>query len=55
VALAEQGAWALAHGRGERAALAAGRWLSERVPELPSTVEAASRVAPSAVLSGLAD
>jgi alkylation response protein AidB-like acyl-CoA dehydrogenase len=55
VALSEQGAWALAHGRGERAALAAGRWLSERVPELPSAGEAASRVAPSALLSGLGD
>jgi len=55
VALAEQGAWALAHGRGARAARAAGRWLSERVPELPSAGEAASRVAPSALLSGLED
>jgi alkylation response protein AidB-like acyl-CoA dehydrogenase len=55
VALSEQGAWALAHGRGERAALAAGRWLSERVTELPSAVEASARVAPSARLSGLAD
>jgi hypothetical protein len=55
VALAEQGAWALAHGRGERAARVAGRWLTERVPELPSAGEAAARVAPSALLSGLAD
>jgi len=55
VALAEQGAWALAHGRGERAALAAGRWLSERVTELPPAAEASARVAPSALLSGLED
>jgi hypothetical protein len=55
VALAEQGAWALAHGRGERAAHAAGRWLRERVPELPSVGEATARVAPTALLSGLAD
>ena len=55
VALAEQGAWALAHGRGERAAHAAGRWLRQRVPELPSVGEATARVAPTALLSGLAD
>jgi Acyl-CoA dehydrogenase, C-terminal domain len=55
VALAEQGAWALAQGRGERAALAAGRWLSERVTELPSAAEASARVAPSALLSGVED
>ena len=55
VALSEQGAWALANGRGERAALAAGRWLSERVTELPSAGEASARVAPSALLSGFAD
>jgi hypothetical protein len=55
VALVEQGAWALAHGRGERAAHAAGRWLRERVPELPSVGEATARVAPTALLSGLAD
>jgi len=55
VALAEQGAWALAHGRGERAAEVAGRWLRERAPELPSASEAAARVAPSALLSGLED
>jgi len=55
VALSEQGAWALAHGRGERAALAAGRWLSERVTELPAAGEASTRVGPSALLSGLAD
>jgi len=51
----EQGAWALAHGRGERAALAAGRWLEERVPEFPSADEATARLAASAALSGLAD
>jgi alkylation response protein AidB-like acyl-CoA dehydrogenase len=55
VALAEQGAWALAHGRGERAAVAARRWLGERVPELPSVEEASARVRASALLSGLAD
>ena len=55
VALAEQGAWALAHGRGERAALAAERWLAQRVPELPSADEATARLAASAALSGLAE
>ena len=55
VALCEQGAWALAHGRGERAAVAARRWLGERVAELPSAGEASGRVAASALLSGLAE
>jgi alkylation response protein AidB-like acyl-CoA dehydrogenase len=55
VALAEQGAWALAHGRGERAALAAQRWLTERVPEVPSAAEATARLLASAALSGLAE
>jgi acyl-CoA dehydrogenase len=55
VALSEQGAWAIAHGRGERAALAARRWLTKRVPELPSVDEATARVAASALLSGLED
>ncbi len=55
VALAEQGAWALAHGRGERAALAAERWLTQRVPEVPSAGEATARLLASAALSGLAD
>jgi alkylation response protein AidB-like acyl-CoA dehydrogenase len=55
VALAEQGAWALAHGRGERAALAAARWRAQRVPELPSADEATARLLASAALSGLAE
>jgi alkylation response protein AidB-like acyl-CoA dehydrogenase len=55
VALAEQGAWALAHGRGERAALAAERWLTQRVPEVPSAGEATARLLASAALSGLAE
>jgi alkylation response protein AidB-like acyl-CoA dehydrogenase len=55
VALAEQGAWALAHGRGARASVAARRWLEERVPELPSADAAGARLAGSALLSGLAD
>ena len=55
VALAEQGAWATAHGRGERAALAARRWLGERVPELPSVDEATARMSASTLLSGLAE
>ncbi|HYU41102.1 MAG TPA: acyl-CoA dehydrogenase family protein [Vicinamibacteria bacterium] len=55
VALAEQGAWALAHGRGERAALAAERWRAQRVPELPSADEATARLLASAALSGLTD
>jgi hypothetical protein len=55
VALAEQGAWAIGHGRGERAALAARRWLGERVPELPSVDEATARMSASTLLSGLAE
>jgi alkylation response protein AidB-like acyl-CoA dehydrogenase len=55
VALAEQGAWALAHGRGERAALAAERWLAQRVPEVPSARDATARLLASAALSGLAE
>jgi len=55
VALAEQGAWALAHGRGERAALAAQRWLAERVPEVPSAADATARLLASAALSRLAE
>jgi len=55
VALAEQGAWALAHGRGERAALAAARWQAQRVPELPSADEATARLLASAALSGFAE
>jgi hypothetical protein len=55
VALVEQGAWALAHGRGERAARAAEWWLEERVPEVPSAGEATARLLASAALSGLAE
>jgi alkylation response protein AidB-like acyl-CoA dehydrogenase len=55
VGLCEQAAWSLAHGRGERAALAAARWSRERIPDLPCVDEAAARVAASAVLSGLAE
>jgi hypothetical protein len=55
VALAEQGAWALAHGRGERAALAAERWVAQCVPEVPSAGDATARVRASAALSGLAE
>ncbi|PYQ51683.1 MAG: acyl-CoA dehydrogenase [Acidobacteria bacterium] len=55
VALCEQGAWAPAHGRGERASMAARRWVGERLPELPAAGEVAARLADSAVLSGLAE
>ena len=55
VALAEQGAWALAHGRGERAALAAERWRTQCVPEVPSAGDATARLLASAALSGLAE
>ncbi|HUG55347.1 MAG TPA: acyl-CoA dehydrogenase family protein [Vicinamibacteria bacterium] len=55
VALGEQGAWALAQGRGNRAALLAQRWAAERVPDVPSAEEAAARAGASARLSGLAE
>ena len=40
---------------GARAAMAARRWVGERVPELPTAGEAAERLEGSAVLSGLAE
>jgi len=55
VPLAEQGAWALARGRGERSALAARRWVAERVPALLEPASLPGRVEASRTLSGLAD
>jgi alkylation response protein AidB-like acyl-CoA dehydrogenase len=55
VALCEQGAWALSARRGERAALAARRWLEERVPELPIASEANERLRVSATLACLSE
>jgi alkylation response protein AidB-like acyl-CoA dehydrogenase len=51
VPLCEQGAWALAHGHGERSALAAARWVRERVPA--ATAGAVERLREGFVLSGL--
>ena len=36
VPLCEQAAWSLAHGHGERSALAAARWVRERIPPITS-------------------
>jgi alkylation response protein AidB-like acyl-CoA dehydrogenase len=51
VPLCEQAAWALAHGHGERSALAAARWVRERVPAADDAT--AERLRESGVLSGL--
>ena len=53
--LLEQGAWALARGRGERSALAARRWVAERIPQLLDPRDAPSRLDASRTLSGLSD
>lgn len=53
--LAEQGAWALARGRGERSALAARRWVGERIPPLLDPRAAPGRLDASRKLSGLPD
>jgi acyl-CoA dehydrogenase len=51
VPLCEQAAWSLDHGHGERTALAATRWVRERIPATgDASVE---RLRESAVLSGL--
>ena len=51
VPLCEQAAWSLAHGFGERTALAAARWMRERVPA--GFEPSAERLRESAVLSAL--
>ena len=51
VPLCEQAAWSLEHGHGERSALAAARWVRERLP--PITEPSAERLRESLVLSGL--
>jgi len=53
--LLEQGAWALARGRGERSALAARRWVAERIPQLLDPGTAPGRLDASRTLSGLTD
>jgi alkylation response protein AidB-like acyl-CoA dehydrogenase len=53
VPLAEQGAWALAEGRGARSAVAARRYVLERLPPVPDHTRAEQRLAESAELSGL--
>jgi hypothetical protein len=51
VPLCEQASWSLAHGHGERSALAASRWVGERIP---ATVDpSADRLRASTMLSGL--
>lgn len=50
--LLEQAEWALVNGRGERAALAARRWVQARIPALPDPREAGARLDESAQLSG---
>jgi len=50
VALCEQGAWGLSSQRGERAALAARRWVQERLPELPSASQASEGLRAGTVL-----
>jgi hypothetical protein len=51
--LAEQGAWALSAGRGPRSALAARRFVAERIPAAPDPARSAARLAESLELSGL--
>jgi hypothetical protein len=53
VPLAEQGAWALANGRGERSARAAQRFVAARVPDLLDPREAADTLRTSALLAGV--
>ncbi len=55
VPLAEQGAWGVVHGRGERSARAAARWVEERLPALHDPEDAANRRQASRLLSGLLD
>jgi alkylation response protein AidB-like acyl-CoA dehydrogenase len=55
VPLLEQGSWALGAQRGERSALAAERWIDERIPSLPAATGEPGRSAASRVLSGLSD
>ncbi len=55
VPLAEQGAWGLANGRGERSARAALRWTTERLPALIGPEDPADRLWASRVLSGLTE
>src|SRR5262249_57930461 len=52
VALCEQAAWARAGSGGERALLAAHRWVSERGPELPGAAPAAAPLARGARRGG---
>jgi alkylation response protein AidB-like acyl-CoA dehydrogenase len=53
--LCEQGAWALTHGRSQRAALAARRWAAERLRPLPDPRQAEADAAAASLLSGLGD
>jgi acyl-CoA dehydrogenase len=53
IPLAEQGAWALAAGRAPRSAVAARRFVSERLPPVPDPARSAARLAESTELSGL--
>lgn len=53
VPLLEQGAWALEHGRGERSARAAKRFVDTRVPALLDPQDAADRLHTSALLAGV--
>jgi len=55
VPMLEQGAWALACGRGERSALAARFWLAGRLGPVPEPGEAAARLRAAGPLSGLGD
>jgi acyl-CoA dehydrogenase len=55
VPLIEQGAWSLSLGRGERSALAARRWVAERIPALPDPASAKEYLEANRSLSGLAD
>ncbi len=55
IPMAEQAAWALAHGRGERSALAARRWVGERLAELLDPESGADHLGASRLLSGLPD
>jgi hypothetical protein len=53
IPLAEQGAWALASGCGARSALAARRFVTERLPAVPEASQLGARLADSAELSGV--
>ncbi len=55
IPMAEQGAWGLARGRGQRSAVAARRWVAERLPALLDPGAGAQRLEASGLLGGLSE